>query len=140
MSCSSKGDIPDGEILFRYCSVSAMPGEQKRMPRGVFEDKELSCDWKKYRNDPTSSFHVAEEGKTDIICIKVCDAIRNPRNPRNKGKIEPAWRQEIFHDPISACQDEKHGENYAHSLIKGAKKGAVQKAIVDNSYFYPNSP
>jgi hypothetical protein len=92
----------------------------------------LSCDWEKYQKKPCTSFHV-KEGKTCIIKITVCDDIRNPKNPKRKGQPVPDWHQDIIHTPVSAGEDPIHGENEAHSLIKGRKKAAVCEAIRDNS-------
>lgn len=109
--------IPDGEILYRYAKPLAdfLPTGQTEIPISLFSDGELSCDWAKYRPDPKTSFHI-DEGRTTIIAITVCDAIRNPRNPKNGGSIEEAWHQTIIHEPISAEEDAIHGENYAHSV------------------------
>lgn len=132
MSQSPKTEIPDGEILYRYCNPLAFPPGQLEIPTSVFNDQNLSCDWQQYRLDPASSFHISE-GKTKIIEITVCDAIRNPRNPKRSGEIVPDWHQDINHDPLSAEDDPIHGANPAHSLIIGKKKKAVQDALVDNS-------
>ena len=132
MSQSPKTEIPDGEILYRYCNPQAFPPGQLEIPTSIFNDQNLSCDWQQYRSDPTSSFHISE-GKTRIIVIAVCDAIRNPRNPKRSGEIVPDWHQDIVHDPLTAEDDPIHGANPAHSLIIGKKKKAVQDALVYNS-------
>lgn len=132
MSQSHKNEIPDGETLLRYCDPRAFPPGQQEIPTSIFNDPELSCDWQRYRPDPLSSFHIAE-GKTKVIAITVCDAIRNPRNPKRVGEVVPAWRQQIIHSPVAAAEDPMHGANPAHSLIIGKKKKAVQDAIVSNS-------
>ena len=132
----SSGDIiPDGEILYRFINPSALPDDQQEIPPGIFQDKELSCDWKKYRENPLTSFHI-DEGKSIILEIHVNDEIRNPRNPKREGDIVPAWKQEIIHDPQSSLDDPTHGENIAHSLIKGKKKAAVTSALIKNSNIY----
>ncbi len=128
-----KGDIiSDGEILFRYVNPDAFPCEQQEIPLGIFNDMELSCDWKKYRPDPNTSYHLSE-GKTRIISITICEEIRNPRNPKRAGEIVDAWKQDIIHDPVTMNEDKKDKENPAHSLIRGRKRGAVQKAIASHS-------
>lgn len=124
-----KGDsIPDGEILYKYISPKALPPGQEELAPSIFSQKEMSCDWAKYQKTPDSSFHI-EEGKTIIVSIEVCEEIRKPKNPKNKGAAEPAWEQEIIYDPITKEDDIVHGENISHSLIKGKKKGPVQEAI-----------
>lgn len=135
MPPSPKNEIPDGEILFRYCYPSAFPLGQAEIPISVFQVLELSCDWKKYRSDPATSYHI-EEGKTRIISITVCDEIRNPRNPKGKGLVVPDWRQEIIHNPICWLCDPCHGANKAHSLVKGRKKIAVCEVLVKNSIWF----
>lgn len=131
----SASEIPNGEILFRYCKPSAFPLDQEEIPSGIFNDPELSCDWQRYRINPLSSFHIAE-GRTVIIAISICDEIRCPRNPKRRGQIVEAWRQKILHDPISIEQDQLHGANDAHSLIKGMKKLPVLEAIRAHSTKY----
>jgi hypothetical protein len=38
----AKGDIiPDGEILFKYVHPRALPDDQKEIPPGIFQMKEL---------------------------------------------------------------------------------------------------
>lgn len=124
--------IPDGEILYKYVNPLAIPEGQEEIPPTIFSQKEMSCDWEKYQKEPEKSFHIVE-GKTILVSISVCEEIRNPRNPKNKGNIEPAWSQLILHDPVSVEDDPKHGANFSHSLIKGKKKGAVQEAIAQHS-------
>lgn len=120
--------IPDGEILYKYLYPKAIPPRQTEIDPGVFSQKEMSCDWAKIQQTPEASFHI-KEGKTIIASITVSEAIRHPRNPKNKGAIELAWRQHIIHDPISANEDPKNGANPSHSLIYGKKRGPVQAAI-----------
>jgi hypothetical protein len=134
MSQSPTTEIPDGEILYRYCSPFAFPPDQEEIPTSVFQDANLSCDWERYRPDPRTSFHL-DEGKTRLILITVCDEIRNPRNPKRQGQIVIDWHQDIIHNPLTAEQDPRHGANPAHSLVRGKKKRAVQDALVDNSRF-----
>ena len=124
--------IPDGEVLYRWCRSDAFPKDQVEIPASLFSDIELSCDWARFRPDPSTSFHVLE-GKTRVIEISVCDEIKNPRNPKRKGQIVPAWKQQVIYDPIA---DPVHGPNDAHSLIKGRKKMAVRDAIVANSKWW----
>ena len=138
MENSSDNHIPDGEILFRYCNPKAFPEGQDKIPAGIFSDRELSCDWKKFRQDPMTSFHI-NEGKTCVICINVCDSIKNPINPKRTGQKVPEWKQEIIHSPVTAFEDKKHGANQAHSLIKGLKKLPVCLAIAENSSLYNNT-
>jgi hypothetical protein len=127
--------IPDGEILFRFAKKEAFPPDQTELPTSIFNDPELSCDWKKFRPDPRTSFHIAE-GKNQVIAIVVCDEIRNPRNPKRIGEIVDDWKQQIIYAPIKGNQDMRHGANKAHSLIKGKKKAAVIEALRKNSSFY----
>jgi len=123
--------IPNGEILYKYLYPKAIPPGQKEIDPATFSQKEMSCDWAKIQKTPESSFHI-KEGKTIIASITVCQAIRNPRNPKNKGEIEPAWKQHIVHDPITENEDPKNGSNPSHSLIYGKKRGPVQEAISNN--------
>lgn len=123
--------IPDGEILYRYAKPEAFPPGQLEIPSGIFNDSSLSCDWAKYQLNPLDSFHI-KEGRSVIIQITVNDTIRNPRNPKREGEIVAAWIQEIIHDPLTE-DDDKHGANDAHALIKGRKKQAVLDAIVNSS-------
>ena len=95
----------------------------------------MSCDWERYQKDPLSSFHMLE-GRNCVIQITVCDAIRNPTNPKRIGKIEPAWHQDIINAPVAAEDDTVHGANQAHSLIRGSKKIPVLEAIRDNARIY----
>ena len=135
-STSPETEIPDGEILFRYVKPAALPQGQQEIPPGIFNDSSLSCDWKKFQGAPQNSFHVSE-GRSAIVAITVNDAIRNPRNPKRAGKVEPEWVQKIYHNPISAEEDPIHGENLAHSLIQGKKKFAVTQAIAEASRLWP---
>lgn len=135
----AKGDpIPDGQILFRYAKPSAFPEGQSELPSSLFNDPELSCDWQAYRANPETSFHI-QEGRTEIVAITICDAIRNPTNPKRQGEKVAAWQQAIIHDPLSQEDDPQHGANEAHALIKGKKKMAVVNAIRDNSQRYKPS-
>jgi len=128
-------EIPNRETLFRFINPEALPFDQIEIPTGIFNDPNLSCDWEKYRTDPYTSFHI-EEGRSVIICITVCDDIRNPKNPKRAGQIVDAWKQKIYHDPFSEEDDPIHRANFAHSLIQGRKKMPVTQAIKDNSYFW----
>ncbi len=128
-------EIPDGEILFRFCRPEALPKDQVGVPPSIFNDPNLSCDWRRYRADPMTSFLIAE-GQSVVVEIEVNDDIRNPGNPKRSGEIVPAWRQEIIHDPVSADMDPTHGENPAHSLIRGPKKKAVIDALMKHSRLY----
>lgn len=125
-------DIPDGEILYRYAKPEAFPKDQHEIPAGIFNDKNLSCDWAKYQNRPDDSFHVAQ-GKSFIISITVCDEIRNPKNPKGSGQIVDDCKQKIFHNPISQEEYPINGANPAHSLIQGKKRPVVTDAIRENS-------
>ena len=136
MNCfPAKTEIPDGEILYRYCKPQVFPVGQTEIPTSIFNDPEMSCDWERYQKNPFSSFHISE-GKLCVIQIIVCDAIRNPTNPKRVGKLEPAWHQEIIHSPVTAIDDPVHGANQAHSLIRGKKNTPVVEAIRDNAQFY----
>ncbi len=130
-----KSDIPDGEVLIKYCYPGAFPDGQTEIPVSLFDQIELSCDWKLFRADPRTSYHVSE-GKNRIIEITVCDDIRSPKNPRRSGEVVQAWRQQIIYDPVSEKDDTIHGANLAHSLIIGRKKAAVKEAIVANAVWY----
>jgi len=127
--------IPDGEFLYRYCNPKIFPEGQIDIPTSIFYDREMSCDWEHYRKDPFTSYHI-KEGNTCVIQITVCDAIRNPKNPKRIGQTVPAWRQDIIHSPVSEEDDPVHGANQAHSLIRGLKKMAVREAIRDNAQIY----
>ena len=124
--------IPEGEHLFRYFNPIIIPEGQIDIPVAIFKDKELSCDWEYYKKNPFSSFHI-EEGCSRVIQITVCEEIINIRNPRGKGEIVEAWHQDIIYSPISQEQDEKHGENPAHSLIIGKKRDVVCNALKEHS-------
>lgn len=124
--------IPDGEILFRFAKPEAFPQDQKEIPPGIFNDPNLSCDWKKHREDPFTSFHI-KQGRSVVIQITVCDEIRFPRNPKRQGQFLPNLNQEILHNPVTEVDDTVNGANKAHSLIKGRKKAPVISAIIDNS-------
>jgi len=124
-------DIPDGEILYRYALPEALPEDQQELPPQIFNDSNLSCDWCKYQESPDESYQVVKNGKELIISIRVCDDIRNPKNPKNSDIAEPSWAQRIFHCPIE--KDLINGPNPAHSLIMGRKKKAVQDAIIKNA-------
>ena len=126
MPPSPGSEIPNGEVLDRCAAAMPFPKTRWRYPPSLFGDIELSCDWAKYRVDPSTSFHV-KEGKRRVIAISVCDEIKNPRNPKRIGEVVPAWKQEVVYDPIA--EDPVHGPNDAHSLIKGRKKMAVRDAI-----------
>ena len=127
----SKGDeIPDGEFLFRYIDPDAIPKGQREVPEGIFNDRDLSCDWERIQKSPETSLHV-EQGKTRLVIIEVCDAIRNPRNPKQARHAQPAWRQEIIYDPIE--DDPDFGPNLAHSLIRGRKKLLIRVALATHS-------
>ena len=140
MSClPALTEIPDGEILYKYCKPEIFPEGQNEIPASIFYDPEMSCDWERYQKDPFSSFHIPE-GKTCVIQITVCDAIRNPTNPKRIGKVEPAWRQDIVHSPVTAEDDTVHGANEAHSLIRGKKRMPVLEAIKDNARIYGIAP
>lgn len=93
-------------------------------------DREMSCDWERFQAHPRSSPHMAA-GRTVVIALSVCDAIRNPRNPDRPDQIQPAWHQRIFYDPLDA--DHPSGPNIAHSVVQGSKKLPVRSALADNS-------
>jgi hypothetical protein len=140
-----KGEIiPDGEFLYRYVKPESFPDDQAEVPHGIFIDPNLSCDWAKFQKNPERSYHV-REGKTWIVRITVCDEMRNPRNPARIRQEQPAWRQNIVHDPIAKGEDPFHPDiaNLSHSLVKGPKKNHITDAIARNSIFYkkldPNS-
>jgi hypothetical protein len=132
MELSQGSEIPNGETLFRYCFPGAFPVGQKEIPISIFQDRELSCDWEKFRNDAKTSFHIGE-GRNRVISVSVCDEIRNPTNPKRCGVRVPDWKQEIIYSPIFESQDPVHGGNLAHSLINGLKKAAICNAIAQYS-------
>src|SRR5690348_11655427 len=120
-----KGDtIPDGEFLYRYAKPESFPEDQTEVPHTIFEgDEEMSCDWERFQKAPELSIHI-KEGKNVIIKIRVCDAIRNPRNPKQAKHPQPALAQKISHEPIKKGDDTHHPEleNFSHSLVVGKKK------------------
>lgn len=124
-------NIPIGETLYRYANSNAFPDDQKELPLSIFNDKELSCDWEKYQKHPEKSYHVNTLGFDTIVKIRVCDEILNPRNPKRDGQVVDAWKQKVIHAPI--YNDPSVGDNYAHSLIQGKKRGPVQEVIRANS-------
>lgn len=128
-------EIPDKEILFRYCRPEALPPDQDELPFALFTDGELSCDWSLFQKTPESSYQVVSAGKKVIIAITICDEIRNPKNPPYIGEIQPTWKQSIYYDPV-LDDNEIGGKNIAHSVIKGKKKPQVQVIIRDNSTIY----
>jgi len=133
-----KGEIiPNNEFLFKYVRPSALPVDQEEIPHGIFEDKELSCDWERYQKNPERSYHI-KEGKNLIIKITVCDEIKYPCNPKQPKQSQPAWEQKVEHDPLAKGEDLTHPEieNISHSLIKGLKRFHVTSAIADNSVKY----
>ncbi|MCB2263416.1 MAG: hypothetical protein LGR52_10875 [Candidatus Thiosymbion ectosymbiont of Robbea hypermnestra] len=125
-------EIPDGEILYRYVKPAAFPENQQEMPAHFFNDPELSCDWEKIQRHPEQSLHI-QQGRNMIVSIRVCDEIRNPRNPKRNGEIVAAWVQKIIHDPLEETPGDPFTPNEAHSLIKGKKKAAVVSAIRNNA-------
>ncbi len=114
----SLGQIPDGEILYRYIRPDALPAGQTEVPDSILQDKNLSCDWKKFQEQPETSPQVTQHGKTVILAIKICDDIRNPLN--DSGDIQ--FPQDIRHSPTPSEETPEEAENYAHSLISGRKK------------------
>lgn len=125
-------EIQDGDILYRYIFPSVFPEGQTELPVAIFNDTELSCDWKRYQSCPASSPHV-KNGRTMVVSIQVCDAIRNPVNPKRTGELVPAWRQEFVYDPLEIKENNEFTPNESHSLILGKKKIAVTTAIRENS-------
>lgn len=126
--------IQDGEILYRYANPSAFPAGQIELPTCIFNDAEMSCDWKKLQLFPNASPHVAS-GRNMIVSISICDGIRNPVNPKRTTQVNPDWKQDIIHDPLPQVADNVFTPNPSHALIKGKKKGAVTTAIRDNSTY-----
>jgi hypothetical protein len=121
-------DILNGEVLLRYASPEAFPKDQTEIPTSVFNDLNLSCDWKRLIPNPQFSHHITS-GRSVIISITICDEIRRPTNPR--GVQVPSSFQEVLHDPIP--EDEPFGPNEAHSLIRGRKKQEAINALRRNS-------
>jgi len=124
--------IADGEILYRYADPAAFPTDQKELPTTIFNDPQMSCDWQRLQVSPEQSPHV-KNGRRLLVSIAVCDAIRNPANPKRSGQAVPDWKQEIVHDPVPEKENDPYTPNESHSLIKGKKKAAVTTAIRDNS-------
>ena len=127
--------IQDGEVLYRYANPHVFPAGQTELPLSIFNDALLSCDWQRLKAAPEASLHVAH-GRNMIVSISICDAIRNPANPKRVGVQVPEWRQEIVHDPLPPTEADPFTPNASHALIKGAKKGAVTTAIRENSRYY----
>jgi|GEM_PF-1398017 len=133
-----KGDIiPNGEFLYKYVNPKSFPADQIEIPHGIFIDREMSCDWEKIQKHPEKSYHI-KEGKNIIIQITVCEEIKMPCNPLQPRHKQPAWEQEVIHDPVDKGEDINHPlvENQSHSLIKGLKKPHITKTIASNSKFY----
>ncbi|WP_152546351.1 hypothetical protein [Janthinobacterium lividum] len=126
--------IVDGEVLYRYANPAAFPPGQTEIPMSIFNDPEMSCDWEKLQAAPEVSLHV-KLGKSVIVEIKICDAIRNPVNPKRTNQAVADWKQEIVHDPLAADPTDQFTPNDAHALIKGRKKAAVLDALRENSKF-----
>ncbi|MGL1892165.1 MAG: hypothetical protein OCD02_11105 [Spirochaetaceae bacterium] len=124
--------IPDKEVLYRYVNPAVFPKDQELLPISIFNDKELSCDWKKIQTQPELSIHVTQ-GKNLIVSINICDDIRNPKNPKRVGEVVDPWKQTIIHDPLEDIEADPFTPNLSHALIKGKKKAAVTTAIRDNS-------
>jgi hypothetical protein len=127
-------EIANGEILYRYANPNVLPSGQSELPTAIFNDSELSCDWKALQPAPESSIHVIQ-GKNMVVGIHICDAIRNPKNPKSNGESVDAWKQNIVHNPLEEIQNDPYTPNQAHSLIQGKKKAAVVCAIRDNSTY-----
>lgn len=126
--------IDDGETLYRYVKPDVLPIGQEELPASIFNDSELSCDWKKLQSAPNLSPHV-KNGKRLIVSIEICDGIRNPVNPKQTNVVVAEWKQDIIHDPKAAVETDIFTPNPSHALIKGKKKGAVTTAIRDNSTY-----
>jgi hypothetical protein len=126
--------IQDGEILYRYADSRVFPLGQAELPISIFNDPNLSCDWQRIQLAPASSPHVAN-GRNMIVSIAICDAIRNPTNPKRTSQLVPDWKQEILHDPLPLKVGDTYTPNPSHALIRGKKKGAVTTVIRDNSTY-----
>lgn len=134
--------IGDGEVLYRYADPSVFPVGQTELPTCIFNDPEMSCDWKKLQLYPNTSPHISN-GRNMIVSISICDGIRNPVNPKRTAQIVPDWRQDIVHDPLPHVANNAFTPNASHALIKGKKKGAVTTAIRDHATYVivpPPSP
>lgn len=127
-------DIADGEILYRYADPSVFPAGQSELPVSIFTDAEMSCDWAQLQAAPEFSPHV-KSGRRMIVSIKVCDAIRNPTNPKREGQVVGEWKQSVVHDPLAEKAGDPFTPNQSHALIKGRKKGGVTTAIRANSTY-----
>jgi len=125
-------DIVDGEVLYRYANPAAFPAGQEEVPLSIFNDPEMSCDWQRLQTQPEESLHV-KSGRNAIISINICDAIRNPVNPKRTNSVVPDWQQKIIHDPLLADPTNPFTPNQAHALVKGRKKAAVLDALRTNS-------
>ncbi len=126
--------IKNGDILYRYADPKVFPEGQSLLPISVFCDNEMSCDWATKQASPEKSPHITN-GRNMIISISICDAVRNPTNPKGRGEVVEAWKQDIVYDPLVAIAGDPFTPNDSHSLIKGRKKGAVTAAIRDNSTY-----
>lgn len=126
--------IENGDTLYRYADPSVFPEGQELLPISVFCDKELSCDWANKQEEPENSPHITS-GRNMIISISVCEAIRNPTNPKGRGEVVDSWKQDIVYDPLSEVVGDPFTPNDSHSLIKGRKKGGVTTALRDNSAY-----
>ncbi len=126
--------IKNGDVLYRYADPSVFPEGQELLPISVFCDTELSCDWADKQAAPEQSPHI-NSGRNMIISISVCEAIRNPTNPRGRGEVVDSWKQEIAYDPLNAVAGDPFTPNDSHSLIKGRKKGGVTTALRENSVY-----
>lgn len=123
-------EIPNGDILFRYVKPEALPPGQEDIPHGLFNDPNLSCDWKKYRENPLTSFQNTI-GRSEILEITVHEEIKFPKNPRGNGEIVLDWKQEVIYDPVES--DTQGRPNLAHSLIRGKKRLPVQIIIAKHT-------
>jgi hypothetical protein len=127
-------DIADGEVLYRYADPSVFPAGQTELPVSIFTDEEMSCDWARIQSAPEFSPHV-KNGRRMIVSINICDAIRNPTNPKRVGQVVPDWKQDVVHDPLAEKPGDPFTPNESHALIKGRKKGGVTTAIRANSTY-----
>jgi len=126
-------ETANGETLYRFAHPDAFPPGQVEIPASIFNDVNMSCDWQRVRPDPATSAQVSQAGRTVVVSISICDAIRNPTNPKRIGQVVPDWQQRIFHDPVAENPGDPYAPNEAHALIQGRKKGAVVDAIRANS-------
>lgn len=130
--------VKDNTEVVLFANPDVFPDGQMELPSSMIEDGKLSCytclDKETLRKSP----HV-EQGKTRLAFINICDAVRNPVNPKNGNKMEKAWHQSIIRDPLKPEDFEpespfgKDELRSHHAEIVGKKKLPVKDAIRANA-------